>query len=355
MKGKYLYGIIGKTKNTSDGDPKGLLRGGRIATVDFRRLSAVITETEFKDYQSLAKKEVIKELTRHQQVIERIMEQFPVLPVKFGTILKNDKEVNSVLKKGYFFLRDTLQQTEDKIELDLVCFWNEEKAAQMAFKEDKRVQKMQADLIKKKGKTALEDKIALGKAVANYLAVKKTAISSQILRVLKKEVVKRCSHALAEVNILLNQAFLVKKQNEERFNHTLNKLDSKFSHLVNFRLVGPLPPYSFATVVIDALNKEEIEKAKKLLNLNGSTESTLSKAEGLTTGGELKKEKIKKAYDQLALKLHPDHGGDPIKFERVTKSYKLLRKYAKQGLMAVYLYQWEHENPNLHSDYPYGS
>lgn len=338
MKGKYLYAITKKQ------DLNPALNKDGLSTVDFDSLSCVITDAEFKDYQSLAKKEVIKELTSHQQVIERIMNQFPVLPVKFGTILKNDKEVKSVLEKGYFFLQDTLNKMQDKIELDLVCFWNEEKAGKLAFKEDKRVQKMQQDLTRK-GKTTLEDKIALGKAVANYLAVKKTEVSSEILRVLKKGVVESCSHVLAEVNILLNQAFLVKRQNEERFNHTLNKLDSQFSQLVNFRLVGPLPPYSFATVVIDALDKEEVEKAKKLLNLNGSTT--------LTTGGELNKEKIKKAYDKLIFKLHPDHGGDPIKFERVTRSYKLLRKYAEQGLIAVYLYQWEHENADLCPNYSY--
>ena len=73
MKGKYFYGVIRKTKNTSDGDPKGLLRGGGIATVDFCRLSAVVAEAEIKDYHKLPKEETVRELIGHQQTIEKIM------------------------------------------------------------------------------------------------------------------------------------------------------------------------------------------------------------------------------------------------------------------------------------------
>lgn len=329
MKGKYLYGIVKKTKDTSEVARRSLdsSDGGGITTVDFRSLSAVVAETERKDYHLLPKEEVVKELTKHQQTIEKIMEDFgTILPVKFGTILKDEGEVESVLAKGYSFLEDTLQKMEDKIELDLVCFWNEQKAAQRAYQESKRVQNWQKTLIEK-GKTTLEDKIALGKLVADYLASKKEKISSLTLKVLKKEVVESCRHDLVEVNMLLNQAFLVEQEREEVFNRALNQLDSKFADLINFRLVGPLPPYSFATVVVESLDKEKIKSAKKLLKLNG----------------ELSKEKIKHAFNQLARRLHPDKGGDPLTFEFVDKGYKLLRKYAEQGLLGVYLFKWEEQ------------
>lgn len=292
--------------------------------VDFSTLSAVIADAEYRDYHNLPKEEVIKELTSHQQMIEKMMEQFTVLPVKFGTILKDEGEVRSVLEKGYSFLRDTLLEMENKIELDLVCFWNEQKAAQTALRESKRVQSLQKNLAGKR-KAAPEDKIALGKEIAKFLTTKREKLSSQILRVLKKEAVGSCSHTLADVNMVLNQAFLVDRENEETFDHALNKLDSQFADLVNFRLVGPLPPYSFATVIIDPLDKEEIERAKKLLDL----------------GGEVNRGNVKKAYDRLAFKFHPDKGGNPLEFMRVTKSYQLLRKFAKQGLVGVYLHQWE--------------
>jgi len=319
MLGKYIYGIV------RNQDLDQTLRKEGLSAVSFRRLSAVTANAEYRDYHNLPKEDVVRDLTSHQQMIEKIMEQFAVLPVKFGTILKDEEEVRSVLKKGYSFLWDTLLKMEDKIELDLVCFWNEQKAAQTALQESKRVQILQEQLANKKGNAADEDKIALGKEIAKFLGEKRGELSNQILGVLKKVASGSCNHTLADVNMLLNQAFLVNKDSEERFNRALNRLDSKFADLVNFRLVGPLPPYSFATVVVDALDKEEIENAKKLLN----------------PGGQINKDSVKKAYDKLAFKLHPDHGGNPAEFESVTQSYQCLRKFTEQGLVGVYLHRWE--------------
>lgn len=319
MKGKYIYSITEKRKL---GKP---LKNEGLKAVEFNELSAITVDSEYKNYKAISKEDLVKELTQYQQMIEKIMEKFgAVLPVKFGTILKDEQEVELVLKKGHSFLQETLRKMEGKVELDLVCFWNEQKAAHVAYKESKVVKDLKKKITKKERAT-FEDKIALGKAIANYLASKKTKITNQILKVLDNEAEQSCKHILADVNMLFNRAFLVETKDEANFNHVLNLLDSKFADLVNFRLVGPLPPYSFATVIIEVLDKGQVEKATNLLNLNGG----------------IREHQIKKAYDQLAFKLHPDHGGDPAKFKQLTASYKLLKRYAKQGLVGVYPYKWE--------------
>jgi len=317
MKGKYLYGVIKKADNQN-------LSLSGLTTVGYQSLAAVVEEKEVKDYHKLAKEETVGELIAHQQIIEKIMEQSSILPVKFGTILKDEETVKSVLEKGYFFLRNTLRDIEDKIELDLVCFWNEAKAAQITYQKSKKVRNLQ-EKITKKVKITSEDKIALGKLVADYLSEKREKLRDQILKRLKKEAVGTCSHTLADVNMLLNQAFLLERTNEEAFNHTLNQLDSKFADLLNFRLVGPLPPYSFATLLIASLNEEDVRKARETLKLNG----------------QISPERLKQTYDKLAMKLHPDKGGSPLEFELVTAAYKTVKNFIENGLVAVSLYKWE--------------
>lgn len=308
MKGAYLYGVI---KRVSD---QRLSLDG-LTIVAYQNVAAVVEEKEAKDYHKLPKEETIKELISHQQTIEKIMKRFPILPVQFGTILKDQGKVISALEKGYFLLRNTLRKMEDKIEFDLVCFWNEQKAAQMAYQKSKKVRSFATS----------EDKIALGKLIADYLAGKREKLSNQILKTLKKEAVESCGHALADVNMLLNQAFLVEKKRQETFNHVLNKLDSRFADLLNFRLVGPLPPYSFATLVIDSLDEKEVQKARETLKLHG----------------QLSLEKLKQTYDMLAMKLHPDKGGNPLEFDLATAAYKMLRNFTQNGLVAISLYKWE--------------
>lgn len=317
MLGKYIYTVV-RT------NPRQKLRG--LSTVNFNGLAAVISAAEYKDYNSLPKTEVVKELLRHQQIVEQIMRiSETVLPVKFGTIVKDKKEVVAVLEKGYQLLRDGLREMEDLIELDLVCTWNEQKAARLAYKESKKVQKKQKKLAQK-GDATLAEKIAVGKAVADFLITKKGKVGKDILKLLGREAVKDCQHVLGDVNMLLNQAFLIQKKNKNKFHQLLERLDRKFAGLVNFRLVGPLPPYSFATVVVDALDNAEVEKAKSQLGL---------------INGEISKKIVKHTYNQLAKKIHPDHQGDSSKFEQITKSYKILRKYTEQGLIGVQLYKWQ--------------
>lgn len=316
MKGKYLYGVI---KREASWHPF-----SGLTTVAYQKLAAVVEEKEVEDYHKLPKEETVRELIAHQQIIEKIMEQSPILPVKFGTILKDEEKVKSVLEKGYFFLRNSLRDIEDKIELDLVCFWNVEKASQMVYQKSKKVRNLQEKIIKKEEVT-FEDKILLGKLVADYLASKREKLRNQILKVLKKEAFESCSHALADVNMLLNQAFLIEKKRQEVFNQALNQLDSKFAGLLNFRLVGPLPPYSFATLLIDSLDGEDVRKARETLKLNG----------------QLNLERLKQTYDKLAMKLHPDKGGTPLEFKLVTTAYKTLKNFIENGLIAISLYKWE--------------
>lgn len=317
MTGKYVYAVIRQ-------DDRRNLGGGGLTTVAHQGLAAVVQDKDIKDYHRLPKAETIGELISHQQIIEKIMEQFPVLPVKFGTILKNQAEIIAVLDAGYSFLDSTLRKIGDKIELDLVCFWNEPKAAQMAYQKSKKIRSWQQKITKKKQVT-VEDKLALGKLAADYLAEKREKFKAQILTALKKHAVESCSHALADVNMLLNQAFLVEKKSRPAFNRALNQLDGKFDNLVNFRLVGPLPPYSFATLVVDSLDKKEVAKARETLKLNG----------------RLSMEKLKHTYDKLAMRIHPDKGGSPAEFGRVTAAYKLLKNFTQNGLAAVSVYKWQ--------------
>lgn len=329
MKGKYLYGIIKKPKDTASNAAGASVVGvypERSERVDFDNLSALITDAEFEDYSLLAKEEVVRKLTSHQLQMEKIMLNFgTILPVKFGTILKNEEEVKSVLKKGYFFLSDTLQKMENKIELDLVCFWNEIKAAQLAYQENKTIRDCYKKMALANESGSDASKIILGKLVAQYLASKKKKISNQVLKVLKKYTLESQPHVLADINMIFNHSLLIEKENEEKLYQALNSLDKKFNSLTNFRLIGPLPPYSFATLVVESLDEEKVESAKKVLQLHG----------------DLSQEKIKHSYNKLISWFHPDKGGDPLSFQFVTKNYQLLKKYFEQGLIGVSLYKWE--------------
>ena len=70
--------------------------------------------------------------------------------------------------------------------------------------------------------------------------------------------------------MICNIAFLIAKDKKEEFELALEQLDKEYTGLINFKLVGPLPPYSFATFEIKKLTPAEIAYAKAFLGLSGT-------------------------------------------------------------------------------------
>jgi hypothetical protein len=60
----------------------------------------------------------------------------------------------------------------------------------------------------------------------------------------------------------------VEEAHLEIFHERIKHLNALFYNQVDFQVIGPLPPYSFATVEINRPNPEVIDEAKRLLKLN---------------------------------------------------------------------------------------
>jgi hypothetical protein len=58
-----------------------------VYTVPHRDIAAVISASPLADYRGLKRDEAVRYLVPHQRVVEVVMQSFPALPVKFGTVL----------------------------------------------------------------------------------------------------------------------------------------------------------------------------------------------------------------------------------------------------------------------------
>ncbi|MBU2578186.1 GvpL/GvpF family gas vesicle protein [Patescibacteria group bacterium] len=303
--------------------------GTNVFTIGFKDLAAVVSNSPFIVYDSLTKEKTVKDLVTHQLVIEKIMAGFTIIPVKFGTMVETEDEVIKLMEKGYFVLRNALGKMEGKIELDLVAIWKLPKILSVIYDHNHRVQKKQQEIALKGDKVVVEDKVALGKLIEQALNTRKARDSRLILQALKKKAVEICLHDLTSDEMVFNAAFLIKASDKEIFYKALDKLDQRFEDTLNFRLVGPLPPYSFSTILFKRISQQEVEKAKKTLGLNGEITDKL----------------LSHAYRQLALECHPDKnaGQDQLNFDLVNSAYRVLKDFARGGFFNVDIYHWEEQ------------
>ena len=109
----------------------------------------------------------------------------------------------------------------------------------------------------------------------------------------------------------------MQKAKEPLFDEAMNELGAAFDGDLTFRYIGPLPAYSFATVVFSRGNFVLVDWARQALRL--PEKSSL--------------DSIKAAYRMLIRTYHPDRNpGDPRAEERckeVVEAYEILDAFCQ--------------------------
>ena len=117
--GQYLYAIVATNEEKSFG-PIGIGdKGNEVYTVCYKDIGAVISNSPITQY-SVTRANTMA----HQKVMEKVMKQYPMLPVRFGTVAEEiDLVREKVLKTRYGELNDSLKYMSDKAELGLKAIW----------------------------------------------------------------------------------------------------------------------------------------------------------------------------------------------------------------------------------------
>ena len=260
----YLYGIVEGTEEADlgilgvDGANPALIVAGD-------GLGWVVSDCGREDWGTLPREQLLTCLLRHQQVVERVMQEQTVLPVKFGTTLDSPGDVSALLAQADRNLGKTLDSMQGKAEMDVAATWDLEKVLKEVGHEDEVVQAREA--IIRKGEPTAEDRVKLGQMVKACLDRRRGAYRERMLDVLRPLAISVAPNALISDEMVMNVAFLVDRAREGEFDEQVRELDSLFDNRITFRVIGPLPPYSFSTVEITRLTAEQVEEARQELEL----------------------------------------------------------------------------------------
>ncbi|HEY4385990.1 MAG TPA: GvpL/GvpF family gas vesicle protein [Ktedonobacteraceae bacterium] len=325
--GLLIYGIIRadsllESEKMDIGSPA----APAVFTVRFKDLAAVVSTHPLVAYDTLPKEQVMKGLAVHQLVIEKVMERFTVVPVKFGTMVESKDEIVKFLEKGYALLSDMLEKRKGQIELDIVAWWELPEILPILSRQNSQIQEKQQEIAQKGDRASEEDKILLGQYIQQALSTEKVGYQQLISQMLQQEAEDVCMHNQLDDQIIFNAAFLLEKQNEASFHRAIDTLDQDLQGRLHFRVVGPLPTYSFSTIQVKRIDPESVEAAKKTLALPA----------------EFTDKDVQDAYHKLAREYHPDtsSGEDTQEFQRVHSAHTTLRDFMEHGSIYPEVYQY---------------
>lgn len=304
----YLYGFI---------ETEMMKRYGRIgfelpkqgkslvSAIPYQNVGAVVGSTPFGSFGNLDKETLVRTLLAHQETLEKVMKIQFVLPCKFGTVLEDENELQTILFQNQSLLSIWLQKMKNMCEMNVIATWEVSAMLKEIAAADPSIRD-------------IREKADLGKKLSEKLKERAGQFSQTILKTLREANPSSVNHECMNDGMVCNVSFLLPRGEEEKFFGKLDHLDRHFDGKLNFKCVGPLPPYSFATATLRRFPPNEIEEAIRVLGLKGNPDLPV----------------LKKIYKDKARVFHPDANkkeGTSEAFKKIHWAYKLLKAYDEGG------------------------
>lgn len=223
----------------------------RVYTINYLGLAAVVsdwTNTSFS---------LTPEITKsHHLVVKKVFKGFTVIPVNPGCIAKNVIRVKKeILRDRADYLHRLLHNMDNKVELGLKALWKRNPMfANSIDKPDLRVkslrQALAARLLEQAPRKRVCARIRLSEMVMKAVADFREREASNILTALDPVISDQRIKAATSLKMILNAAFLVSREREQEFHNIVSELTKRYGEEVELRGADPLPPYSFANLVI---------------------------------------------------------------------------------------------------------
>ena len=246
--GKYIYGII-RHADPLDYGPIGMgKRADLVYGINFKDISAIVSNSPIIQYEARR-----VNMITHERVLEEVMKQFTVLPVRFSTISEHndDSGVLRILEKDYKKFDDLLTKMEGKKELGLKVLTKEAVIYESIIEKYDEIRLLRGKLLNLPADKTHYQRMKIGEMVAEALKKETENYKNSILDILNPlSVDVKINDSYGEM-MIINVAFLVKNLAESAFDKAVNDLEEKFGRFMTFKYVGTLPLYNFVTLVIN--------------------------------------------------------------------------------------------------------
>ena len=297
----YVYGVAGAGVLTAPLRAQGLPDGrAPVKTIAVGKAAAIIGRHDGPPVRGLSQPELLRRLTIHQRVIEDAMARGDVLPARFGTVLASEDEVRSFLTHWGGQVQESLAQFSGLVEVEAAATWDL-KQALAEISRQPEVVSAKAAAQQASPQDRLASQVAVGQLVKRALDQRRPLYQAKLLAEVGALAKGIQPNAVLADELVFNVAFLMERGALAAFDAAIERLDDALAGALTIRRIGPLPPYSFATVSVTRFDAQRLAAGRALLGLPG----------------EISEDAVLTSYRRLARQLHPDNNlGDPSAAER---------------------------------------
>ena len=234
----YIYGII-DSNDRIDESIKGL-NGIPVSYIPYKDISLVISSFN-GDIQDITKIKVLE----HEDVLDRLIEKFTVLPFRFRTLYNREEDVVSMLKDFYNDFSEDLGRLRNKAEFDIKVIWSGDKIIEEITSDYDRDRDISAG-DESRGKLFMEqayNKYKIDREFEERANICITVIDNFFSKFASEKKLEK----LKSKNLLLDAFYLVDKERQGDFKEAFDSLKASSSDL-QYLFSGPWPPYNFVRI-----------------------------------------------------------------------------------------------------------
>jgi hypothetical protein len=235
----YVYGIL---PADIEADPEARGVGGKpISVVRQGDLAALVSEVATD--QALGKPE---DLEAHAHLLDAAAAQAPVLPLRFGAVLRSPEAVaDELLAANHDQFVAALRELEGRAQYVIRGRYDEKAILSEVLAENEQAAQLREQLRGKPEDATRNERIMLGELVNNAIAAKREVDTRDVVEMLDSlgftVNVREPTHEEDAVHV----AFLAETAQQAELEEAIGELADGWEGRVNLRLIGPLAPYDF--------------------------------------------------------------------------------------------------------------
>jgi hypothetical protein len=235
----YVYGVL-RDSELADVSVAGVEEAD-VRTIEHAGLAALVSTL---DADELA---AAPALRAHWQVLDDVSKRATVLPVRFGTVMETDAAVREhVLEANVARLTQRLEELAGRAQLNLRGDYDEERRLREIVRQSPAIATLRERVQGLSEDASYRDRIRLGELVAAEVTRRREQDEALALARLEPLAVAARAEQISSLNAAFNLAFLVENDGIGPFGEAVGRLREELGQRVTVRLIGPLPPYSFA-------------------------------------------------------------------------------------------------------------
>jgi hypothetical protein len=198
-----------------------------------------------------------EDLERHQQVLSRAIASTTVLPMRFGVVVESDDAVRrEVLERNAGALRALLAEFDGLVQMTLKAFYAEDVLLREVLGEEPEIARLSHSLRGQPEELTRDARIELGRRVAAAVELRRGEDRTRLRAAVEPVVEDVVEDEPPTERVAAQLQLLVERDRRAELDAVVERLAAQEEGRLSLRYLGPLPPFSFANMQLDAEARE---------------------------------------------------------------------------------------------------